>query len=225
MNKLIVLALGIAFSYALMAQQKSTNTFYWRAKNNKDNSVICPPKIKADDVWLLVLEVNVDPKALEGLDHIDIVVTRDGGEKLALKYMVADLISKVPVDEKTGNMVLYPRIVNYRDEPENGVGTFHSSWYNKDLGGDYFLSKKSTDYSNSKPVDEYTLTGVIYGYKLVGYAKEYDLNKELVTVPKYGSPIAITKMTQINIITSATINPMPKVDSVGDTNELLKIGE
>lgn len=219
------LVFACAINLSGFAQLKSTGTFSARLNSDREKVIENIAKVKADDVWILTFGLSLDPKSLEGLDHIEAVVNRNG-EKAIWKINASQFVAGAAADEQVpGNQAVYPKVVNFRDNPEDGRGDYYSNIYNAKLAADFWFSKKATDYSNSPSVNEYVLTGAVYGYKLITYVKEKDLNGEWQTVPKYSAPISLTKPTQVTIVTSDKIKPMPKTESIGDVTDLLKIGE
>ncbi len=224
MKKLAFL-LAVCLSVTTFAQQKNSTKFYARFNNDKEKVAENLTKVKADDVWMLMLGVSIEPKSLDGMDHIEVVITRNS-EKAIWKMNASDFVVNAGNDEiVAGNKVVYPKVVNFRENPEDGKGDYYSDIYNTKMGADFYLSKKATDYSNSVSVNDYVLTGAVYGYKLITYVKEKDLNGEWQTVPKYSAPITLAKTSQVTIITSDKIKPMPKTESIGDVNDLLNIGK
>ncbi len=227
MKKIVILSLVCLISAfgEMIAQQKNYANFCTRYNNDKEKIVSNLSKIKADDAWVLMLGVSLDPKTLEGLEYFEAVIFRDGADKAVFKMSVADFLQYGSPDEKTpGNKLGYPKVVTYKEDPENGKGNFYSNTYNTNFAADFYFSKKGMDYSNAKSVNEYPLTGMIYGYKFLNNVREKDLNDEWVTVPKY-STVTLAKITPVVVVTTDKVNPMPKTESVGDTNELIKLGE
>ena len=226
MKKIVILSLVFLLSgFSKIIAQKNSGSFCARFKSDHEKIVSNLTKVKADDVWALMLEISLDPKSLDGLEYFEAVIFRDGGEKAVFKMPVADFLQYGFADEKTvGNKMGYPKVVTFKEEPETGKGNFYSIDYNAYFAADLYFSKKGMDYSNSKSVNEYPLTGIIYGYKFLNNVREKDLAGEWVTVPKY-STVTLAKVTPVTVVTSDKINPMPKTSSVGDVSELMKIGE
>lgn len=224
--KSLFLSLSIILSCYAIAQQNNSVSFSTRLKSDQEKIIENPVKIKADEVYMISFGVSLDPKSIEGLDNLEIIMIRDGGEKLVFTMTTSYFLTNAGDDPlKKGNKIIYPKVVNYRDFPETGESNFFSVDFNKKMGADFFLSKKGTDYSNSVSKDEYILTGYVNGYKFVGYVREKDLNGEYQNVAKYGPAVTLSKLASVKIVTSDKIAPMPKTDSVGDVQDLMKIGE
>jgi len=227
MKKTILISVICLFTTfaKIIAQQNNKAEFCARYKSDHEKIVPTQSKVKADDLWVLMLQFSLDPKKLEGLEYIEAIIFRDGGEKAVFKISVSDFLKYGFDDDKiAGNKMGYPKVVTYKEDEVNGKGNFYSASYNTNFGADFYFSKKGMDYSNSKSINEYQLTGEVYGYKFINNVQEKDLNNEWVTVAKYSS-VSLTKVTPVTIVTSDKIKPMPKTESVGDVNELLKIGE